>query len=702
MDKYKIQKTLGDGSFGIVYKAVNTKTNEIVAIKKMKRKFESWDECKQLREIKSLMKLNHDNIIKLKEVLRVNDELYLVFEYLEENLFQCYQKMKEKREGRFSEKQIKSIIYQATEGLAYMHKHGFFHRDMKPENIMIHREALKICDFGLAREVRSRPPYTDYVSTRWYRAPEILLKATNYNSPVDIFALGCIMAELYMMSPLFAGSSEFDQMYKITSVLGTPTQVSWPEGFRLASQINFTFPQMTGIGLSQVVKEASPDAINLMTEMLRYDPQKRPTAQQILQHPYFNGFTPGDILINDVEPLPKPLPVSVLEDDNKAISGSPQKTSKFDKESHSVEPVGRTKNEPFKPISVNKEPSGQKDLNFDLDSFLKGDGKQGFASDFKVNQNPHNTSLLGGDPYKLDTKAENKMYDFQGVTGGVGGNMPNFTQRTNRRGQSGVMDYAALGGGTDPVYDFKFTSNNDGVIGGGNSKISDLKIGGSEYKPMATNPSSNYLGNQRGNYNFSTKDAYNVPNDGGFKKTNDIYDFTNVLGKKDNSIIEEKPYQPSYYGNTNTTTNPTGGAGGGAYKPSFLSAYKDENLNKPTNNPNYPNYQPSGYGGNVSIGLESDRLYGVGAGGTSDFNKPYLSSATNRSALAGNKYGAGSNPSSTTNPYVPSFHSKPYGASVLHTNVSSRNITGASPVGGFDIGTYNTPLEGGAYGRYKF
>src|SRR5687767_12577128 len=117
MEKYKIQKTLGDEAFGVVFKAVNIKTNEVVAIKKMKRKFENWDECKNLREIKSLMKLNHDCIIKLKEVLRVNDELHLVFEYLEENLFQCYQKMKETREGRFSEKQIKSIIYKCTEAL---------------------------------------------------------------------------------------------------------------------------------------------------------------------------------------------------------------------------------------------------------------------------------------------------------------------------------------------------------------------------------------------------------------------------------------------------------------------------------------------------------------------------------------------------------------------------------------------------------
>jgi protein kinase len=117
--------------------------------------------------------------------------------------------MKERKMG-FPEQEIKSILLQTLLGLAYMHKHGFFHRDMKPENMLVKNEAVKIADFGLAREIRSRPPFTDYVSTRWYRAPEILLRSTNYNSPVDIFACGAIMAELYLLRPLFPGNNETD------------------------------------------------------------------------------------------------------------------------------------------------------------------------------------------------------------------------------------------------------------------------------------------------------------------------------------------------------------------------------------------------------------------------------------------------------------------------------------------------------------
>lgn len=109
-----------------------------------------------------------------------------------------------------------------------MHKHGFFHRDIKPENLLCNGpELVKIADFGLARETRSRPPYTDYVSTRWYRAPEVLLRSTNYSSPIDIWAVGCIMSELYTLQPLFPGRSEIDQIFRICSVLGTPDKVNF-------------------------------------------------------------------------------------------------------------------------------------------------------------------------------------------------------------------------------------------------------------------------------------------------------------------------------------------------------------------------------------------------------------------------------------------------------------------------------------------
>ncbi|XP_075001315.1 serine/threonine-protein kinase ICK isoform X3 [Calonectris borealis] len=219
MNRYTTIRQLGDGTYGSVLLGRSIESGELIAIKKMKRKFYSWEECMNLREVKSLKKLNHANVVKLKEVIRENDHLYFVFEYMKENL---YQLMKE-RNKLFPESTVRNIMYQILQGLAFIHKHGFFHRDLKPENLLcMGPELVKIADFGLAREIRSRPPYTDYVSTRWYRAPEVLLRSTSYSSPIDIWAVGCIMAEVYTLRPLFPGASEIDTIFKICQVLGTP------------------------------------------------------------------------------------------------------------------------------------------------------------------------------------------------------------------------------------------------------------------------------------------------------------------------------------------------------------------------------------------------------------------------------------------------------------------------------------------------
>ncbi|KAF9406140.1 hypothetical protein HW555_013381 [Spodoptera exigua] len=191
-------------------------------------------------------------------------------------------------ERAFPEPVLRNIVYQVLQGLAHMHRHGFFHRDLKPENLLCAGpELVKIADLGLAREVRSRPPYTDYVSTRWYRAPEVLLHDTRYGAPIDLWALGCIMAELYTCRPLFPGNSEIDQLHKICGVLGTPDRDDWPEGYVLADALRFRFPSSAGVPLARVVPSASPPALALLTSFMRYAPRDRPTAPQALRFPYF-------------------------------------------------------------------------------------------------------------------------------------------------------------------------------------------------------------------------------------------------------------------------------------------------------------------------------------------------------------------------------------------------------------------------------
>eukprot|EP00249_Psilotum_nudum_P018906 c27013_g1_i2 orf=1147-2457(+) len=287
MQRYKVMKQLGDGTYGSVWKALNRQTTEMVAVKKMKRKYYSWEECMNLREVKSLRKLNHPNIVKLKEVIRENDELFFIFEYMEFNLYQIM-----KDAGRpFPEAKIRNWCYQVLQALAYMHKNGYFHRDLKPENLLVTKDVIKIADFGLAREVLSQPPYTDYVSTRWYRAPEVLLQSSSYTAAIDMWAVGAIMAELFTLRPLFPGESEADEIYKICSVIGTPNHQTWAQGMELSYAMNFAFPQFAPTSLSTLIPAASPAAIDLMTILCSWDPIKRPTAEAALQHPFFQAGT---------------------------------------------------------------------------------------------------------------------------------------------------------------------------------------------------------------------------------------------------------------------------------------------------------------------------------------------------------------------------------------------------------------------------
>lgn len=198
-------------------------------------------------------------------------------------------------------------MYQILQGLAFIHKHGFFHRDLKPENLLcMGPELVKIADFGLAREIRSKPPYTDYVSTRWYRAPEVLLRSTNYSSPIDVWAVGCIMAEVYTLRPLFPGASEIDTIFKICQVLGTPKKTDWPEGYQLSSAMNFRWPQCVPNNLKTLIPNASSEAIQLLRDMLQWDPKKRPTASQALRYPYFQVGHPLGSTTQNLQDSEKP------------------------------------------------------------------------------------------------------------------------------------------------------------------------------------------------------------------------------------------------------------------------------------------------------------------------------------------------------------------------------------------------------------
>ena len=236
MNKYEIIRVIGDGTYGIVYEGINRETKEKVAIKKLKHKFNSLSECLNKIEVKILEKLNHENIVRLEEVMRhKNGDACLIFEYCDYNLYEFIE-IHKKIKRDISEKIIREIIFQIVKGLNYMHSKKYFHRDLKPENILLIlngynfegnnndniRIKVKICDFGTAKEIPNNNllPMTDYVCTRWYRAPECVLRSLSYDEKTDIWALGCIMAELYNLNPIFPGENELDQINQIFKILG--------------------------------------------------------------------------------------------------------------------------------------------------------------------------------------------------------------------------------------------------------------------------------------------------------------------------------------------------------------------------------------------------------------------------------------------------------------------------------------------------
>ena len=307
MEDYEILERIGGGSFADVFKAKEKSTDEFVAIKILKKKYKKWEDCLELRECKSLQKLLDEslsnerginNIIKLKRIIFIKKtgSFNLVFEYMKQDLLEL---MKSYEPNHLDESKIKDIIYQTLLGLTHMHKYGFFHRDMKPENLLINDTIVKIADFGLAREIRSIPPYTEYVSTRYYRAPECILKSANYNSPMDIWAVGCIMAEIYNHPhPLFYGQNEKEVLNKICSILGTPNHDIWQEGIQQANLVGIKFPNNAGTDLANIIPSASPKAIDLMKQMLQWDPNRRPTAANLLNHPFFQNENENDNMTN--------------------------------------------------------------------------------------------------------------------------------------------------------------------------------------------------------------------------------------------------------------------------------------------------------------------------------------------------------------------------------------------------------------------
>ncbi|XP_021287680.1 mitogen-activated protein kinase 19 [Herrania umbratica] len=313
-NRYKILEVIGKGSYGVVCAAIDTHTGEKVAIKKINDVFEHIsDAIRILREVKLLRLLRHPDIVEIKRIMlppskREFKDIFVVFELMESDLHQVI-----KANDDLTREHHQFFLYQMLRAMKYMHTANVYHRDLKPKNILANANCkLKVCDFGLARVAFSDTPttvfWTDYVATRWYRAPELCGSFfSKYTPAIDIWSIGCIFAEVLTGKPLFPGKSVAHQLELITDLLGTPA----PEtisGVRneKARKYLTEMRRKHSVPFSQKFPNADRSALRLLQRLLAFDPKDRPTAEEALADPYFKGLA-------KIEREPSCQPISKLE-----------------------------------------------------------------------------------------------------------------------------------------------------------------------------------------------------------------------------------------------------------------------------------------------------------------------------------------------------------------------------------------------------
>ncbi|EQB60205.1 cyclin-dependent protein kinase [Vairimorpha apis BRL 01] len=287
----KIEK-IGEGTYGVVYKAQERQTGKIVALKKIRLENETEGiPPTTIREILLLKNLKHSTIINLNDVIYNNEKMYLVFDYIDMDLRQFLDSIyKSKKE--LSDEIIKRMAHQLITAVYFCHSKNIFHRDLKPQNLLVDKEGnLKLADFGLGR-LASIPlrTYTSEVVTLWYRSPELLLGVKYYDASIDIWSAACIISEILLLRPIFAGDSEIDQLFKIFKILGTPNNKIW-NGVEELKNYQKSFPKYERINLNDVLGD-NKDLVEMLKNMFIYDPRYRSSAQQILNSNYFKGLVP--------------------------------------------------------------------------------------------------------------------------------------------------------------------------------------------------------------------------------------------------------------------------------------------------------------------------------------------------------------------------------------------------------------------------
>ncbi|XP_078094721.1 cyclin-dependent kinase 11B isoform X4 [Mustelus asterias] len=289
VEEFQCLNRIEEGTYGVVYRAKDKKTDEIVALKRLKMEKEKEGfPITSLREINTILKAQHPNIVTVREIVVGSnmDKIYIVMNYVEHDLKSLMETMKQP----FLPGEVKTLMIQLLKGVRHLHDNWILHRDLKTSNLLLsHSGILKIGDFGLAREYGSPlKPYTPVVVTLWYRTPELLLGAKEYSTAIDLWSVGCIFAEFLTQKPLFPGKSEIDQINKIFKELGTPSEKIWPGYNELPAVKKMTFTEYPFNNLRKRFGALLSDqGFDLMNKFLTYCPAKRITAEEALKHEYF-------------------------------------------------------------------------------------------------------------------------------------------------------------------------------------------------------------------------------------------------------------------------------------------------------------------------------------------------------------------------------------------------------------------------------
>ncbi|XP_046411632.1 cyclin-dependent kinase 11B isoform X1 [Neodiprion fabricii] len=292
VEEFQCLNRIEEGTYGVVYRARDKRTEEIVALKRLKMEKEKEGfPITSLREINTLLKAQHPNIVTVREIVVGSnmDKIFIVMDYVEHDLKSLMETMKQKKQV-FIPGEVKCLMQQLLRAVAHLHDNWILHRDLKTSNLLLsHRGILKVGDFGLAREYGSPlRQYTPIVVTLWYRAPELLLNGKEYSTPIDVWSVGCIFAELLRMEALFPGKSEIDQLNRIFKELGTPSERVWPGYNKLPVVQKIPFSHYPVNNLRQRFSMSLSDlGIELLNKFLTYDPQQRVTAEDALKHGYF-------------------------------------------------------------------------------------------------------------------------------------------------------------------------------------------------------------------------------------------------------------------------------------------------------------------------------------------------------------------------------------------------------------------------------